>query len=321
MSQVELTEATETIREYHHTCQADLATSVQTAGLGQCHIYRNARTVPRQLPYKRRTFYKLYLHMAGSGYIHYGGCSLRFDRPALVFTNPQVPYAVHHDKRPQESIFGSFDEAFWQGSGWANSPVLTESPLFRLDTSPVLPLETKQVAALRPLFEQLVTQATGDYTYRCEVLHNYVQLILHEAQRIEPQSLPALPNNAMGRVATLFLGLLNRQFPRVTVAQPLPLRTPQDYADALAVHVNYLSRAVHTATGKTTSQHLAERLVHEATTLLQHSYWSIGDIADALGFAYPTYFNKFFKKHTGCTPLQVRHAASRTAQVGQAQLA
>jgi AraC family transcriptional activator of pobA len=311
---------TETIREYHQACQADLATSVQTAGLEHCHIYSNANTVPRQLPYKRRTFYKLYLHLAGSGYIHYGSCSLRYDRPALVFTNPQVPYAVHHDKKPQAFIFGSFDEAFWQGSGWANSPVLTESPLFRLNTSPVLPLRAKHVAAFRPLFEQLVTQAMGDYAYRCEVLHNYVQLILHKAQRIEPQPLPALPNNATGRFATLFSGLLNRQFPLVTVAQPLPLRMPQDYAEALAVHVNYLNRAVQAATGKTTSMHLAERLVHKATTLLQHSYWSIGDIADTLGFAYPTYSNKFFKKHTGCTPLQVRHAASRTTQVGQEQL-
>jgi AraC family transcriptional activator of pobA len=75
------------------------------------------------------------------------------------------------------------------------------------------------------------------------------------------------------------------------------------------VHVNHLNRVVRDATGKTTSQHLSERLLLEATDLLQHSNWSIADIADALGFAYPSYFNKFFKKHTGCTPLQMRQAA------------
>lgn len=317
MSQFDLLESTETIREYHHTYhhQVDLAVPVQTTGLGQCYIYSNTKILPPPFPYKRRSFYKLYLHLAGSGYIHYGGCSFRFDRPALFFSNPQVPHGAYHDKRPQASIFGSFNEAFWQGSGWANSPALTESPLFRLDSNPILPLEAKQVATLRPLFEQLMTQATGDYTYRCEVLHNYVQLILHEVQRIEPRPLPALPNNATGRVVTLFLGLLNRQFPLVTVAQPLPLRTPQDYANALAVHVNHLNRVVQAATGKTTSMHLTERFVLEATTLLQHTYWSIGEIADALGFAYPASFNKFFKKHTGYTPLQVRHATSRKAQV------
>jgi AraC family transcriptional activator of pobA len=192
-------------------------------------------------------------------------------------------------ERPQEAIFTLFSGEFWQGSGWASSPGLAKSSLFRPDSSPVLLLKNQQLAVLRPLFEQLVTYATSDYAHRCEVLHTYLQLILHEAQRI------------------------GRQFLLVTMAQPLPLRTPQDYADALAVHVNYLNRAVQAATSKTTPMHLAERLVLEATNLLQHSHWSIGDIADALGFAYPTYFNKFFKKHTGCTPLQVRHATLQVA--------
>ena len=159
------------------------------------------------------------------------------------------------------------------------------------------------------LFGQLMSKATAGYAHHHEVLHNYTQLILHEALQIEPQPELVLPNNATGRVVTLFLGLLGRQFPIASSAQALTLRTPQDYADALAVHVNYLNRVVREATGKTTSMHLAERLLQEATALLRHSNWPIADIADALGFAYPTYFNNFFKKHTGTTPLQARHMA------------
>ncbi|RZK25310.1 MAG: AraC family transcriptional regulator, partial [Hymenobacter sp.] len=59
-------------------------------------------------------------------------------------------------------------------------------------------------------------------------------------------------------------------------------------------------------TGKTTSVHLAERVVREAKTLLLSTEWNTADIAYALGFAYPTYFNNFFKKHTGTTPSAVR---------------
>jgi len=303
----------ETIHQYHGACRAEVAASVETPGLGQCHIYRNGKSRPRSLVFGRRNFYKIYLLTAGAGHLHHASRSLLVERPALIFTNPLVPYSVHYDNGPHEAIFGSFNEQFWQGSGWTNSPGRAEASLFRPDSNPVLLLENHQLAVLRPLFEQLVAYATSDYAYRCEVLHKYLQLILHEAQRIEPQPLPTIPHNAAGRIVSLFLGLLGRQFPLVTTAQPLPLRTPQDYADALAVHVNYLNRAVQAVTGKTTSTHLAERLVLEATNLLQHSHWSIGDIADALGFAYPTYFNKFFKRHTGCTPLQMRHAALQVA--------
>lgn len=309
MLQTGLVDSIETIHEYDRTCRVDLTTSVQTPGLGQFNIYTTEQARPRRLPYGRRTFYKIHLLSVGSGCLHHASRSLRVERPALIFTNPLVPYAAHYDAGPQQAIYCSFNEEFWQGSGWANSPSLADSPLFRPDSSPVLLLENEQLATLRPLFEQLVTQATSGYAHRSEVLHTYLQLILHEARRITPQPEQVIPQNATGRIVTLFLGLLGRQFPLVTVARPLPLRTPQDYAEALAVHVNYLNRTVHAVTGKTTSQHLAERLVLEATTLLQHSHWSINDIADALGFAYPTYFNKFFKKHTGCTPLQVRQAA------------
>jgi AraC-like DNA-binding protein len=39
-----------------------------------------------------------------------------------------------------------------------------------------------------------------------------------------------------------------------------------------------------------------------------HTDWGVGEIAYSLGFEYPTYFNNFFKKHTGTTPLTFRRA-------------
>jgi AraC family transcriptional activator of pobA len=46
--------------------------------------------------------------------------------------------------------------------------------------------------------------------------------------------------------------------------------------------------------------------LREAKTQLQHSDWSIADIAYGLGFEYPTYFTNFFKKHTGHPPTALR---------------
>jgi AraC family transcriptional activator of pobA len=42
--------------------------------------------------------------------------------------------------------------------------------------------------------------------------------------------------------------------------------------------------------------------------LLAHTDWSVGEIAYSLGLEYPTYFNNFFKKHTGGTPLTFQRA-------------
>ena len=44
----------------------------------------------------------------------------------------------------------------------------------------------------------------------------------------------------------------------------------------------------------------------EAKALLKHTDWNISEIAYALGFDYPTYFNNFFKEHSGATPSSYR---------------
>jgi AraC family transcriptional activator of pobA len=70
--------------------------------------------------------------------------------------------------------------------------------------------------------------------------------------------------------------------------------------------VNHLNRAVRQITGKTTKQHITERIVSEAKALLMHTDWTIADIAYALGFEYPNYFNNLFKRVTGMTPNSLR---------------
>lgn len=74
----------------------------------------------------------------------------------------------------------------------------------------------------------------------------------------------------------------------------------------MSVHINYLNRSVKKVTGKPTTVHIAERITAEAKALLQHTDWSVADIAYALGFAYPTYFNNYFKRVTGRAPRMFR---------------
>jgi AraC-like DNA-binding protein len=100
--------------------------------------------------------------------------------------------------------------------------------------------------------------------------------------------------------------LLERQFPIDDTHQQVDLRSASDYARQLNVHVNHLNRAVKEASGKTTSQLIAERILREAKILLKHSAWNVSEIAFALGFTEATHFNNFFKKHTTLSPLKFR---------------
>jgi AraC-like DNA-binding protein len=90
------------------------------------------------------------------------------------------------------------------------------------------------------------------------------------------------------------------------MANPLQLKSPQDYAAFLSLHVNHLNHSVKEVTGKSTSTHISERIITEAKALLKHTDWSISEIAYALGFEYPTYFNNYFKRLTGTAPSSIR---------------
>jgi AraC-like DNA-binding protein len=139
------------------------------------------------------------------------------------------------------------------------------------------------------------------------VLRNLVFELLHFAMKLQPGSkFNKQPINASQRISTLFLELLERQFPIEENHPRVGLRSASEFARQLNIHVNHLNRAVKETTGKTTSQIIAERILQESKILLKHSKWNVSEIADALGFTEVTHFNNFFKKHVQLSPSKFR---------------
>ena len=110
----------------------------------------------------------------------------------------------------------------------------------------------------------------------------------------------------MNKIYHQFFILLNNQFPLESPQQILYLKSPADYANRLNTHINHLNHLLKVLTGKSTSQHIQERLFLEGKKLLENSNWSIGQIGQGLGFEYPQHFTSFFKKHGVITPKNYR---------------
>ena len=123
---------------------------------------------------------------------------------------------------------------------------------------------------------------------------------------MEPANEHTSQKNASTRIASVFMDLLERQFPIESPDKPLQLKTAQDYANNLFVHVNHLNRSVKNVTGKPTTILITERVVREAKALLKFTDWNVSQVAYSLGFEYPSHFNSLFKKVTGVTPTSYR---------------
>lgn len=253
--------------------------------------------------YSRKDFYKICL-TTGKSRIHYADRSFEADGTILFFGNPHIPYSWETLSTEYVGYTCLFSEEFWNASPRSES--LQNSPLFKLGGTPILEISQEQRTFLNSLFQKMIEEQQSDYEHKDDLIRDYINLILHESLKLEPSQNFDQKKSAAERLTSVFLELLERQFPIESPESPLLLRTPKDFAENLAVHVNYLNRAVKQVTGKTTSQHISERITNEAKAILQNTEWNTSEVAYALGFDYPTYFNNFFKKQTGSSPTMLR---------------
>ncbi|MBE9602728.1 AraC family transcriptional regulator [Pedobacter sp. MC2016-24] len=253
--------------------------------------------------YNRKDFYKICL-TTGRSIVHYADRSFEHEGTILFFGNPHIPYSWETLSTTYVGYTVLFSEDFF--NALARSESLQHSPLFKIGGTPILKIDEEKRAFLNSLFLRMIAEQKSDYAFKDDLIRNYINLIIHEALKIQPLADFDHHKNAAGRLTAVFFELLERQFPVETTDRPLKLRTAQDYAIALNVHANYLNRAVKEVTGRPTTAHITERIITEARALLIHTDWNISEIAYALGFEYPTYFNNFFKKATGSNPTSFR---------------
>ncbi|MDR2917910.1 MAG: helix-turn-helix domain-containing protein [Tannerella sp.] len=76
------------------------------------------------------------------------------------------------------------------------------------------------------------------------------------------------------------------------------------YAEKLCITSEYLSRIMKSFSGKSVKVWIQQARVAEAKVLLRKPYSSIYQVADELYFSDQSAFGKFFKKHTGKSPLE-----------------
>lgn len=301
-------EKTETLEDFYRQKFNWLPDNLRK-DIGHFNVFRMEDCVGQgkePIQYSRRDFYKVTL-LRGKYLYHYADKTLQVSGTTLIFFNPHVPYTFEALTEDVTGYFTIFKEAFFTERLRGN---LQELPMFTPGGKPCYALNKTQDKYVSQVFEKMREEITSEYLYKYDLLSNYLMEIIHYALKIQPTENLYQNTNANSRITSVFSELLERQFPIESPAQRFTLRSPRDYAEQLSVHVNHLNRAIRLTTGKTTSDHIFERLAGEARALLKHTPWNISEISYCLGFEEPAHFNHFFKKHTSMTPSEFRGQGS-----------
>jgi AraC family transcriptional activator of pobA len=261
------------------------------------------KTGSRIMPYSRRAYYKI-SWLKGKSKAEYADKVIEIEQNALMFATPKIPYHWVPEDSNQTGMFCIFTHDFLSQGKTGVS--LDELPIFQPGQLPVFQLTDDEVKEIEYIFCKMLRELSADYQYKYDLLRNLVLELIHYGQKLQPMSALSATQNASERISSLFIELLERQFPLESPHQKLTLRSAKDYADRLAVHVNHLNKVLKEITGSTTTEIIGNRVIQEAKILLKQTHWSVSEIAYALGYDDLAYFSKYFKKQTSFTPLAFR---------------
>jgi AraC family transcriptional activator of pobA len=279
-----------------------------TKEIGHFNIFEaeklfDKKTGTRIMPYSRREYYKI-SWIRGNSTAEYADKVIDINDGGLLFATPKIPYKWIPADSDQTGMFCIFTGDFLTPHKAGVS--LDDLPIFQPGQVPVFQLNAEEAKEIEYIFRKMQRELSADYKFKYDLLRNLVLELIHYGQKLQPMQAINTAQNASERISSLFVELLERQFPLESMNQRLNLRTAKDYADRLAVHVNHLNKVLKEVTGHTTTQIISNRVIQEAKILLKQTNWNIAEISYTLGFDDLSHFSNFFKKQTSFTPATFR---------------
>ncbi len=140
----------------------------------------------------------------------------------------------------------------------------------------------------------------SDSIRKKEIVRGYLMIVLNiVADNFD------LYNTSQTEPTTWINDLVDR-FKSTVTEHYMTRRLVSDYADLLNVTSKHLSESVKMATGRTAGRWIDGLLILEAKVLLKQTKLNISQIALHTRFNDVSSFGKFFKRHTGISPIAYR---------------
>lgn len=169
--------------------------------------------------------------------------------------------------------------------------------------SPITKLDAKDFALMVTILQRLQHNIKEkEHFFHRGVVLNEVSNFIMEMTNIQIQRIKTIKTD----YKTTHNEELALRFMHLVVSNGKEWNEVSQYSTELCVTPVYLSRAIKSVTGKTVMDWLNEARIAEAKILLRRHNISIQDVSEELRFSDQSAFGKFFKKHTGVSPLEYR---------------
>lgn len=146
-------------------------------------------------------------------------------------------------------------------------------------------------------------------TFSIPIILSYISTLLNLTERFYARQFETR-KTLNNQLSSIFFDLLNTYYSETTdfeIQQP----SVQLFANKLNVTSNYLSDTIKHHSGKSALTIIHDFVIEEAKIKLRNSKHTVSEISYKLGFEYPNYFSKLFKRKTNLSPSEYRKYVKR----------
>lgn len=240
------------------------------------------------------------------GKLRYGQQHYDFDEGLMSFLSPGQLLSVlpleNPDLKPEGWILLIHPDFIWNTS-LAQS--VKQYDFFDYSVNEALFLSEKEEKQIESLLLSIRSELESNIdSFSKNIIISQIELLLSYSERFyQRQFITREKNNH--EVLSQLEHLLNDYIAQDKLAtQGLP--TVKYIAEQLHLSPTYLSGLLKNTTGKSTQQHIQDKIILKAKEKLSSTTLTVSEIAFELGFEHSQSFSKLFKSKTNLSPLAFR---------------
>ncbi|MBN2693277.1 helix-turn-helix transcriptional regulator [bacterium] len=251
------------------------------------------------------SFYSVFLKDSCSNRVIYGGTTLDFEEGTMRYI------------APNQSIIIEKEEIDFETKGWAlffHPDLIVGNQLqkkmdsysfFSYDITEALHISDKERSILERIIAEIDNELSSNIDeFSQELIITNIELLLNYSKRFYGRQFITRKNFNKSFIDD-FNSFLNSRVDLDSIKK-FGAPTTKELADKMALSQNYLSDLLKKESGKTLKESINLALINKAKELLATSNKTVNEISYDLGFEYPEYFSKLFKKKTGVPPKDFR---------------
>lgn len=244
-------------------------------------------------------FYAISLKHIISGEIHYGRTKYDFKDGSLICTAPKQTMRIAKLDVKSDAKLILIHEDFIRGTNIQN--LIESASYFGYAVNEALHLSPREEILVKGLLDTLEQEYSQNHdAFSKDIMISQLNTLLSYIERFYQRQFQQRMESPISSLEERFFNSL-KELP----SDHIP--TVEEIADKLHVTPRYLSDGLKVETGKTALENIHAYQIERAKNMLLGSDDSVASIAYALGFEYPQYFARLFKKKVGQTPTEFRN--------------